>query len=314
MEDVRQRMLLRGLDHISVNIYMKSWSDATIKQYNSYLEKWTCYCVERKVHPGIPSLVQVMGFFTWLSLVQDLSYSAVNSARSALSAYLQDYYDNHTVGSHPEITRHIKGIYRNKPTKAKVAITWDVNTVFVLLKRWDPLDSLTLLQLTFKCVTLLALVLAQRAQTISLMCISGLTWLEERVLIAMNELLKHNKVGQPLEVFQISKFNKDRRLCPWRTLKAYIKATKERRGGSDKLWISLSRPYKGVGKDTISRWIRKTLGLAGVDSNVYTAHSTRGASASKAKSIGVPLETILHRARWTNSTTFGRFYDKRIDP
>lgn len=32
-----------------------------------------------------------------------------------------------------------------------------------------------------------------------------------------------------------------------------------------------------------------------------------------AKTIGVPLETILHRARWTNATTFGQFYDKNID-
>lgn len=209
---------------------MGSWSKATIKQYNSYLEKWSVYCVENQEHCGNPELIQVMGFFTWLSLDKDMSYSAVNSARSALSAYL-DFYDEHTVGSHPQISRHIKGIYKNKLSKARMSVTWDVNTVFILLKKWDPLHSLTVMQLTFKCVMLLALVLAQRAQTISLMNVSGLTWLGERVLISMEDLLKHNRVGQPLEVFQISSFNKDKRLCPVRTLKEYLRVTKEKRGG-----------------------------------------------------------------------------------
>lgn len=55
------------------------------------------------------------------------------------------------------------------------------------------------------------------------------------------------------------------------------------------------------------------MALAGVDSKVYSSHSTRSASTSKAKAIGVPVETILSRARWTNATTFRKFYDKQIE-
>lgn len=115
--------------------------------------------------------------------------------------------------------------------------------------------------------------------------------MDERVLIEMQDLLKHNRVGQPLEVFRVSRFNKDKRLCPYRTLKEYVKRTKTRRGGSEFLWISLTKPYKGVSKDTISRWIRKTMGLAGIDNKVYSSHSTRSASTSKAKQIGLPVDT-----------------------
>lgn len=51
----------------------------------------------------------------------------------------------------------------------------------------------------------------------------------------------------------------------------------------------------------------------GIDNRVYNAHSTRGASVSKAKVCGVPVLMILKKARWTNTITFARFYDKKID-
>lgn len=312
MADIKEQLLVEGLDKKSANIYMGSWRPATLKQYDSYLEKWSIFCVENVIHPRLPSLIDVMKFLTWLSCDLDLSYSAVNSARSALSAYAQKI-GGHPVGSHPEIVRHVKGISKSKPPKARVNTTWDVNTVFVLLKKWHPLADLSIQQLTFKTVMLLVLVLAQRAQTLALMRISGLTWLEERVLIEMKDLLKHNRVGQPLEVFQVSRYNKDKRLCPIRALREYVKVTKNRRGGSDFLWISLTKPYKGVSKDSISRWIRKTMGLAGIDNKVYSSHSTRSASTSKAKQVGLPVDIILNRARWTNATTFGRYYDKKIE-
>lgn len=193
-------------------------------------------------------------------------------------------------------------------------ITWDVNTVFIMLKRWDPLSSLSFTKLTYKCVMLLALVMAQRAQTLAFMNLTGLTWLDEKVLIGMEQLLKHNRQGQPLEIFQVSRFNKDKRLCPVRALKEYLRATKKRRGGSKSVWISLTKPYHGLTTETISRWLKKTLALAGVDDSVYKGHSTRSASASKAKQLAVPMEIILKRARWTNATTFGKYYDKAIEP
>lgn len=191
MGDIKDQLLIEGLDKRSAQVYMGSWRPATIRQYDTYLEKWTIFCVENAIHPRIPSLIDIMKFLTWLSCKLNMSYS-VNSARSALSAYAQNI-GGHPVGSHPEIVRHIKGFAKSKPPKAKLATTWDVNTVFILIKNWHPLSELSILQLTFKTVMLLVLVLAQRAQTIAMMRISGLTWLEERVLIEMQDMLKHNR-------------------------------------------------------------------------------------------------------------------------
>lgn len=78
-------------------------------------------------------LLQIMKFLTWISVVRGMSYSAINSARSALSAYVQRF-GIYMTGAHPDVVRHIKGLHRKKPTPGKVKITWDVNTVFILLK------------------------------------------------------------------------------------------------------------------------------------------------------------------------------------
>ena len=70
-----------------------------------------------------------------------------------------------------------------------------------------------------------------------------------------------------------------------------------------------------VSKDTISRWIKETLRLAGIDTDVYKAHSTRSASISESFALKVNLEHVglLSRARWTNASTFARFYHKPLD-
>lgn len=133
MADLEDHLTAIGLDQTSIDIYMGSWRPATKKQYNGYLEKWTCFCVENSVSPRKPTVFQIMRFLTWLVVVKKLSYSAVNSARSALSAYVHRF-GFFTAGSHPEITRHMKGISNKIPPQPKPKITWDVNTVFILLK------------------------------------------------------------------------------------------------------------------------------------------------------------------------------------
>ncbi|GFO41893.1 histone-lysine N-methyltransferase SETMAR [Plakobranchus ocellatus] len=52
--------------------------------------------------------------------------------------------------------------------------------------------------------------------------------------------------------------------------------------------------------------------MAGIDVTIFTAHSTRAASTSKALKAGVPLTTIMSVAGWSQSSTFARFYKKDV--
>jgi hypothetical protein len=47
---------------------------------------------------------------------------------------------------------------------------------------------------------------------------------------------------------------------------------------------------------------------AGLDPAAFSAHSTRGAAASKAVKQGVPIESVLHAANWSTESTFRKFY------
>ena len=64
--------------------------------------------------------------------------------------------------------------------------------------------------------------------------------------------------------------------------------------------------------DTVSHCLKEFLRLSGIDTSIFTGHSTRTASAPKAKQVGLSLPEILKRGQWTNKTTFDIFYNKTI--
>lgn len=54
------------------------------------------------------------------------------------------------------------------------------------------------------------------------------------------------------------------------------------------------------------------LNEAGIDTEVFKTHSTRGASTLKANKFGLSLQQIMNKANWKSSNTFQRFYNKPI--
>jgi len=74
------------------------------------------------------------------------------------------------------------------------------------------------------------------------------------------------------------------------------------------VFITSKKPFRRVHPATIRHWIKDTLKAAGVDTDRFTAHSTRGASTSCAQIKGVLILEILRVANWTTSSTFERFY------
>ena len=59
------------------------------------------------------------------------------------------------------------------------------------------------------------------------------------------------------------------------------------------LLLSYYKPHRAVSKATISRWIHGVMNMSWKDTNVFGAHSKRGAASSAAASSAVPMEIIL---------------------
>ena len=98
--------------------------------------------------------------------------------------------------------------------------------------------------------------------------------------ITMNEKLKQAKSGKHLQPIDLIAFQDDKKICVVEHLKEYLQKTQPNRMGHSQLLLSYIKPYKPVCKDTVARWIKLVLKLAGIDVEKYTAHSSRAASTS----------------------------------
>jgi hypothetical protein len=76
-------------------------------------------------------------------------------------------------------------------------------------------------------------------------------------------------------------------------LGSYIFVTEPMRSPSDRLMVSNIAPYRPVSATTIASLIKSYMERAGVDTNVFSAHSTRGAAASKVVALGVTIDSVL---------------------
>lgn len=294
-------------------VLMASWRPGTQKQYKTYINKWLEFCSKRTIHHSSPKINEAVEFLMTLHS-QGLSYSSINTARSALSSILTtDNCDN--FGSHPLVIRFMKGIYELNKPKPKYNQIWDVSKVLDYLKTLAPVEKLSLKELTLKTVMLLLLVTGERGQFIYLLSLTGIQMTPHIAYLSLEEHTKTSRPSRATSSVTVNEFTPDNRICPLATLKAYIKETEKLRDEGKKLFISFIKPYKAVSRDTISRWTKQVLKNSGIDTQIFTSHSTRAATASKAKQKDVPLDTILNTIGWASAQTFQKFYQKPVlDP
>lgn len=239
-----------------------------------------------------------------------LSYSAINSARSALSAF-GIVHDGLSVGCHPVMIRFIKGIYNLRPPAPKYNVTWDVSLVLNVLRKMSPVKYISLKDLTLKLTMLLCLILAGRTQSLHLLSISDMVKGSQSYILKYSDLLKQSRPGKNNPIVELKAYPPDRRLCCITVLKEYLERTKKIRKNETCLFISYVKPHKAISKSTLSRWLKTIMSKAGIDITKFSSHSVRAASVSKAK-LYMSVENIVKSVGWSNANTFAKFYDKPI--
>ena len=90
----------------------------------------------------------------------------------------------------------------------------------------------------------------------------------------------------------------------------YLKKTESLRGSESQLLISHVKPFKKVVSSSISRWLLNILKQAGVNTDVFKAHSTRGAATSASVRLGASMRDVLTTAGWSSASTFSSFYHR----
>ena len=148
--------------------------------------------------------------------------------------------------------------------------------------------------LTHKLAMLLALTTKQRVQTLHSICIDNINFCDSYVYIHIRKLLKHSRCGNYKFSLNLHQYH-DRSICVVRTLKLYLQRTSLIRGDCKQLFVSYCKPYGDISKETISRWLKRVMFEAGIDTSMFKAH-------------------ILKLAGWTNVRTFDKYYDKVVLP
>lgn len=287
---------------------INSITKSTLRQYESSLKRWWNFTHQEKVDMFNAKTTEITNFLNNL-FKEGAGYSTVNTARSAVSLI-----SNYDINKDGLISRYLKGVFKQRPTKPKYSTTWDITPVLNYMEKLHPLKKLKLKEAGEKVATLLALTTAQRLQTLALINIDNIVKSNVGISIKITEHIKTSKPG----AFQpelILPFFKDKPgLCVASAVLNYIDITKKfRNSNNKKLFIATTKPFEAVSSQTIGHWVKALLGKAGIDINQFTAYSTRHAAVSAAHKQGVDITLIRRSAGWApGSQTFFKFYNKPI--
>ena len=168
------------------------------------------------------------------------------------------------------------------------------------------MDSLSLKQLTLKTIALIALSSSDRGQTIHLASIKNMTTSKDKVQFVIRDIVKNTrKILKPTIITCISTDLEELNVALY--VQYYIKTTSSYRNGEDQLFISWASK-KPVCRQTLARWLTTVLGMAGINTETFKAHSYRGAGLSKAYQKGASLDQIVKAGNWSNSCIFKNYY------
>ena len=161
----------RGISDKAAAIILSSWAPGTRKQYQPYIEKWLQFCAKWESYRYDIPVKIVLDFLVTL-YEQNLEYTTINTARSAISAIAVPKDNVTNIGGHPVISRFMKGIFRSKPPNLRYETTWDIEPVLTYLSSLGTPSTMSLKTLSTKLVMLVALVTAQRGQSLHMMDIT----------------------------------------------------------------------------------------------------------------------------------------------
>ena len=311
MANLRESFRSQRISPEATNLILASWRSKTKSNYNSLFAKWAGWCESRSRDPTSGPVEDIVNFLAEL-FHDGYKYRSLNSYRSAISA-LHSTVDGHSIGQHPLVTRMLKGVYNERPPLPRYSSFWDVGTVLRHLQGWGENDKVSLRQLTLKLVMLMALTRPSRTMDLSKLDIGYRHFTTSGVLFKPQHLSKQSRPSKPLADFFYPRYAEDETICPVVTLQAYEARTIEFRSlSTDKknslLFLSWIGKHEPVTSSTIARWLKTCLSEAGINTEMFKAHSVRGASSSTAATAGVTTSDILQAADWSSVTTFQKFY------
>ena len=290
------------LSHMAKELISNSIRAGTKKKYSSIEEKWVLYCHTR----DIPEKATTTTYANFLAeeFSRNLKYTYIRSYHSALKSYTKDV-------DWDVLDKLMKGMYNRRPPTPRYTAIWDVNVLLNFIREIDTGSSF--MNSSKKLSVLLMLLSGNRVNMLTNFKITqeNMTLTDTECSFRFDNVLKHSRSGKSEPPMTFLAYPNDRELCPVQTIISFLQKRAEL-CPEPYLFITTTKPYRRASSQTIARWIKRTMLEAGLNTNVYSAHSCRAASSSAAYLAGVGISTILKSASWSNVTTFKKFYLKEL--
>ena len=305
-ETVRQSFEAAGLSPDIIQVLSCSWGEDTHKQYATYIEKWSKFCLQREISAFPATVKDFLELLHGIYSNKNLGYSAMNTARSAVSSVL--VIDGKPAGQHPLVRRYLKGVFHQKPALPRYTATWDISTVLSHLKSLSPVKDLSLELLSQKLLMLSLILSGQRAQTIHSFDVRNMSLSYSRVTFTIGDITKSTGPGRHTQDITFLAYALDRRLCLVIVLKHYLERTLNIRGKTTQLFLFTRKPHTAASRDTLRRWAKNAPAAAKIYLGIFKPHSVRSASTSFAAKSNLSLEAIMKAGSWFQLNTFNKYY------
>ena len=301
----------QGVSEEGSELLLASWRQKSSKSYDGMFRRWVSWCDQWQLDPVSGPISGIINFLTEL-FKDGYQYRSLNAYRSAISS-VHDRADGYEIGQHPLVKRLLRGAFNQRPPKPRYEVTWNVTLVLDYMDTLGESQDLSLQELSWKMVMLMALTRPSRSADLAMLDLQSRRLTPEGVTLQATGLSKQSRPNHSSSEFFFPAFEHNPRLCPKETFKVYEKKTESLRKDDDQkqcLFLAVIKPHKPVSPSTIARWMVSLLKKAGIDTNIFKAHSTRGAATTAAANKGVTMSDILKAADWSSESVFKRFYYK----
>ena len=326
---IKQSFLEKGFSQEVSHRATLSTRESTRSVYDSRFSKFLEWCDNCQESLGELTIQIIAEFFVFL-FNQGFTVNTIMGYRTAVSSGLGSF-QGFTVGSHPDISKLIKGFTIERPVVRSVFPDWDLNVVLdTLVKhpfeppRFDTVQAR--IYTSWKTVFLVALASANRASELHAISRSKRDLIFKKHSVQLRAIAGFLAKTQsqlcdsnPYHIADHQDFTGrdvvERLLCPKRMLKFYLSFT-----GSFKDRSRLFRKCRGEGevtKNTVSAWLKNLIAFAYENSGKQlqgssSGHSVRKMATSQSFAAGAKLSDILEAASWKRCSTFVVHYLKDV--
>jgi hypothetical protein len=290
---------------------------STKRLYLGYWKHWVSYCLSLGINSWVPTINDLCNFLVDLRDRRKLSFMTINGYRSAVLFYLGNSFQFSSLDLRL-LQRLMKSIRNLQPPNPRYPGTWDVDKVLTYIISLGENCRMDVKFLSMKLAFLLSSVAVLRVS--ELVNINVNPWRKDSNawVLRLNIWKKNTSASnRPHSSITIPFFVENPLLCPILCLQSYLSRTLEWRShlpiSSSNLFLSISLPHHPISKDTASRWLKRLLSLSAIDTDLFKAHSIRGAVSSKACARGISIDEILRAADWSTENTFTKFYKRQLD-